>query len=203
MYTSIRAASKTLTNLLLTSFQADLNLASLFGAAGSMQVSLATPEEMSQGSINGLSVWLYRIVRDEEHVNDPPLRIAYNLLQPPPLPLRLHYLLTPLANGPAGTGPLTEQLLMGKTLQVLHDHPKLRGADLQDDLIGAPVELYVRLESLNLQEIYEIWNALEISYRLSVSYEVSVVNIDAAVQPQRVSPVLAARPDFAQIVGSS
>ena len=39
------------------------------------------------------------------------------------------------------------------------------------------MELKVRLEPLTLEEITRVWEALEGSYQLSVSYEVSVVNI--------------------------
>jgi hypothetical protein len=47
-------------------------------------------------SREGISLWLYRIVRDSERLNDPPLRISSDAVKPPPLPLRLHYLITPI-----------------------------------------------------------------------------------------------------------
>ena len=44
----------------------------------------------------GLSLWLYRVLRDDMRLNDPPERLAPTLFRAPPLPLRLHYLITPV-----------------------------------------------------------------------------------------------------------
>jgi hypothetical protein len=201
MYTALRATSRTLSKLLTDEFGADPNLAPFFGAAGTMQVSLSTPQQMVDATIQGLSVWLYRVVRDEERLNDPEERLGPGLVGSPPLPLRLHFLMTPISNAPKASGTEMEQLILGKTLQVFNDRPCLRGTDLQDDLSGTDAVLYVRLEPLSLQEIYQIWDALEGSYRLSVSYEVSLVDIDSAAEPRPVSPVTVALPEYAQVVG--
>src|SRR5262249_9420889 len=155
-------------------FRADSLLRGFF--SGGMVVSLNTPQEMNEKPTEGLSVWLYRILRDDQRLNDPPLRISATELQPPPLPLRLHYFMTPVTNRRTGN-PETEQLILGKVLQLFHGHPVLRGADLRGEFIGTEVELKARLEPLSLEEITRVWEALEGSYQLSVSYEVSVVNI--------------------------
>jgi hypothetical protein len=42
---------------------------------------------------------------------------------------------------------------------------------------------------LSIDEIGQIWQALEGPYLLSVSYEVAVVDVDAALQPVLVAPV--------------
>lgn len=202
MYTALRATSLTLASHLRQRLQADPTLALLFdpGLGGTMVVTLSTPQEMMRANVEGLSVWLYRLLRDEERLNVPPERIAPNLLRHPPLPVRLHYLLTPLINAQAAGGPQTEQVVLGKVLQAFHDHPVLRGTDLQDDLSGTDAELRVRLESLSLEEITRVWDALNRSYQLSVSYEVSTVNIYSAIEPERVSPVLVALPEHGEIV---
>ena len=69
MYTALRATSRTLSKFLETSFLADPLLSGFFG--GGMVVSLATPQEMNEKPAEGLSVWLYRIIRDEQRLNDP------------------------------------------------------------------------------------------------------------------------------------
>lgn len=198
MSTVLRATSKTIANQLQSRFQADPNLGSLFGPPGTMQVSLNSPQQMAVANTQGLSVWMYRIVRDEERLNDPDLRPGPGFLQSPPLPLRLHYLMTPITSTAANAA--TAQLIMGKVLQVLNDQTSLRGTDLQDELSGTDTVLNLRLEPLSLQEIYQIWDALEGSYRLSVSYEVSAVDIPAGSAPQPFSPVLVASPEYSQIV---
>ena len=80
MYTALRATSRTLAKFLETKFQADPLLSGFFG--GGMVVSLATPQEMNEKPAEGLSVWLYRIIRDEQRLNDPPVRISVSELQP-------------------------------------------------------------------------------------------------------------------------
>jgi hypothetical protein len=172
-----------------------------FFSGGGMVVSLNTPQEMTERPAEGLSVWLYRIIRDDQRLNDPPLRISATELQQPPLPLRLHYLITPVTNERTGD-PETEQLILGKVLQLLHSHPVLRGMDLRGEFAGTETELKIRLEPLTLEEIARVWEALEGSYQLSVSYEVSVVNIMPELEPERISPVEIAMPEYGLIVSS-
>lgn len=199
MYTALRATSRTLAKFLESKFQADPLLSGFFG--GGMVVTLNTPQEMNAKPAEGLSVWLYRIIRDEQRLNDPPVRISPTELRPPPLPVRLHYLMTPVTNEQSGD-PETEQLILGKVLQLFHSHPVLGGADLQAEFTGTEVELRVRLEPLMLEEITRIWEALEGSYQLSVSYEISVVNIMPELEPEQVSPVMITMPEHGVIVSS-
>ena len=65
MNTSLRAASLTLRELLREHLSLDPNLKDFFGQAGPMVVTLLTHEELSASKDEGLSVWLYRIERDE------------------------------------------------------------------------------------------------------------------------------------------
>jgi hypothetical protein len=158
-------------------------------------------EEMKQ---EGLSVWLYRIDRDEMRLNRPDERISATLLRRPPLPLRLHYLMTPVTfKGAHGGAPDVEQKIMGRVLQALHTKPILMGADLADsDFEGTDTELHVHLEALALDELSRVWEALEGSFQLAVSYEVTVVNVDADLEPEHIAPVEIMLPEMALIVGA-
>ena len=73
-------------------------------------------------------------------------------------------------------------------MQVLYDHSTFSGADLQGDLSGTHLQLTTRLESMSLEDITKVWYALERSYELSVSYEVTVVYIDSELM-ESVTPV--------------
>jgi Pvc16 N-terminal domain len=199
MYTALRATSRTLAKFLESKFQADPLLSGLFG--GGMVVSLNTPQEMNEKPAEGLSIWLYRIIRDDQRLNEPPVRVSATELQASPLPVRLHYLMTPVTNEQTGD-PETEQLILGKVLQLFHSQSVLRGTDLQAEFSGTEVELKVRLEPLTLEEITRVWEALEGSYQLSVSYEVSIVNIMPELKPERVTPVEIAMPEYGLIVPS-
>jgi len=200
MYTALRATSQTIRKFIEARFQADSLLSSFFSGGG-MVVSLSTPEEMNEKPAEGLSIWLYRVIRDDQRLNDPPVRLSPTELLPPPLPLRLHYLITPVTSQRFGD-PETEQIILGKVLQVFYSHPILRGIDLQAEFSGTEVELRMRLEPMSLEEITRVWEGLEGSYQLSVSYEVSVVNITPECEPERVAPVEIALPEYDLIVGA-
>jgi hypothetical protein len=202
MYTSLRATSRTILQYVLGQFQADNVLGPLFGGAGTMQVSLQSPPQMTEANTQGLSAWLYRVARDEDRLNAPDVRVGLNGVRPPPLPLRVHYLMTPISADTTSAGRETEQVIMGRVLQVFNDHPILRGTDLQDDFVGTDTVLHVRLEPLSLQDVYDIWDALEGAYRLSISYEVSIVKIDSGAQPTPVSPVVVVQPEYGRIVST-
>jgi Pvc16 N-terminal domain len=194
--------SETLRSLLETVLAADVGpggLAGFFGGANT-EVSIATPEEMTRLKKQGLSVWLYRVVRDEARLNDPPtvrpLSGGGVELVAPPLPLRLHYLMTPLAP----KAPDTEQKILGRVLQAFHARSILSGALLRGNLTGTDAEIHVRLETMSLDEISRVWEALEGSYQLSVSYEVSLAMIESTALPLRPSLVESVRRDSALIL---
>jgi hypothetical protein len=193
MFQALNATSTTLADYLQTSIDGD----PFFGTPGhpwrdrNMHVRLQTPAElMANDGEEGVSFWLYRVVRDEERTNDPARRISPTQLRPPPLPVRLHYLVTPITNRVNAGDPDTEQYALGKIMQLFHSKPSFRGADLRGQFAGTEAELFVRLETLSLEEITRVWEGLSGSYQLSVSYEVTFVDIDAALEPQSITPVL-------------
>ena len=191
MTIAIRATSRTLADFLQAAFESDPDLGTLFASPGIMRVYLNTPAEMSE-TRTGLSVWLYRVTGDESTQNRPPERISPTGTQPAPLPVRLHYLLAPVTSTHLDDAPETEQLIFGKALQVLHDHPILSGVDLKDDLEGTQAVVTARLETLAIDELAQIWDALATSYRTSVSYEVTVgdgINAPTRREPSPPVPV--------------
>ncbi len=203
MYTILAATSETLRQLLLDAMATDVGpsgLAAFF--TGQTTVSLETPQQMVSAGRQGLSVWLYRVARDESRLNEPPFRRTLPTgqveLVPPPLPIRLHYLLTPLAQ----SNPDTEQRILGRALQLFHTHPIVAGSMLRAELAGTDAEIHVHLEALNIEEITRVWEALEGSYQLAVSYEVTLANIESGADPLIASIVESARVHTAVIVGS-
>ena len=203
MYTRILSTSQSLAGLLLRRFVADVaDLGTFFGGgAAAGNVYLSTPQELTGKS--GLSLWLYRVSRDDTRLNDPPrLRpLASGQIEvvPPPLPLRLHYLMTPLAKDQ----PELEQRILGAVLQAFYSTPILSGSDLAGDFAGTRAQIYVRLEALSLDETARVWEALSSSFQLCVSYEVTLANIDSAVLPQREALVESVHPRMAQLVGEA
>jgi hypothetical protein len=182
MFTHILAASLTLQGVLQRSFRADPGLAHMFDPAqsGNANVSLATPDDMEAAGDIGISMWLYRLIRDEQTLNQPPRHMTPNLIRREPLPLRAHYLMTPIITGKADKPAPEAEQLIGRVLQTFHDEPLISGPDLAGSYEGPAVELAVRPETLGLDETGRIWKGPERSYQLSISYEVAIVVIGSA-----------------------
>lgn len=201
MFQALRATTETLQSFLLPRLKE--SLPELFDGEeeGSFELSPQTPESMQEKNVLGVSLWLYRIVRDEHRYNDPHRRVSDNELQKRALPVRLHYLVTPRA-GEDQKKLILEQEILGRILQAFHDEPKITGTRLSGDFAGTGVELTVRLEPMTLEEITRVWDALDASYKLSVSYEVSVVFVESGLPPRRIAPVEDVVPRYAITIGS-
>jgi len=94
-----------------------------------------------------------------------------------PLGLCLHYMVTAWAGDRR-----TEQRLLGRVLQVLYDDAVLDGLALLGVLAGTPAKLQLSLAQIDLENRARIWAAIGQTYRLSVNYEVRVVNVDAETE---------------------
>jgi len=198
MNTAIRATSLTLRDLVTQKLRRDVNLRNFFDPAlgGAMEVSLLAPEDLETAGHEGVCLWLYRIERDDQTLNQP-RRATLDGVVNRPLPLRVHYLTVPVIDiQHRADGPELEQNILGAVLQTFHDHATLRGADLQGDLAGSSQEIHVRLESLDLDQTSRMWEALNHAFQLCISYEVAVVPIDSALEPFNAPRVDAVVPEY-------
>lgn len=101
----------------------------------------------------------------------------------PPMALLLRYLLTPWGGTEAA-----RHTVVGRAMQTLYDNPILSGPQLVGSLAADNQALKITLSPLSLEERTRVWHAVQRPYRLSVSYEVRVVNLDTEVS-ERVRPV--------------
>jgi hypothetical protein len=136
-------------------------------------IDLRSPKEIAAppGDKKILSFWLYRVGRFDELENAPPVLRLDGRLERAPLPLVLHYLMTPIAND-----ELNRHQLLGLAMRVLHDQAQVGPEFLRPDLLGdidPPIGLH--LEQQSFEETGKIWHALHEPYRLSVSYLVQYV----------------------------
>lgn len=100
-------------------------------------------------------------------------------LQAPPFGLTLHYLLTPY-----GPTQVEIQRTLGELMRVLHDRPVLQRGDplLAPALSDITEELRIVPHSLPFSELLDLWRSFgERAFRLSATYEVSVIVIDSAI----------------------
>jgi len=187
-FSAISAVSLTLRDLLHT------NITLATGVLNGIGIDLRSPKEMQEAGAIGVSVWLYKVSRLAEMLNEPPERRGPNQLQRAPLPIQLYYLITPLLDEPT-----TRHTVLGRVLQVFHDNAILRGTDLQGVLAGTAEQLRVNMEALTIEELSLVWEALAEPYQLSVTYQVQVVKIDSDLEPLRMGPVLERDIQYSQI----
>ena len=123
-----------------------------------------------------LTIFLFEVGEDPSARNHARVRETTppNLsVKKPPIALLLRYLLTPWGGDTA-----TEQKILGITLQTLYNNAILSGPDLKGALNPTDAALKVTLSPLSLEERTKVWQAVQKPYRLSLSYEVRVVNLD-------------------------
>ena len=155
---------------------------------------------MHEKGPEGISLWLYRVIRDDQRLNDPPLRPIRTAPADPSAPA-VDFLVTPLTNRDHEGDPEDGALPTGQGAAGLSQPADRAGGRLKEQLAGTDTELHVRLESMSLDEITKVWEALEGSYQLCVSYEVSVVEVASDLEPEAVTPVTIALPEFSVITG--
>ncbi len=140
-----------------------------------------------------LTIFLFEVGEDPSARNRARVRETEppNLrIRKPPMALLLRYLLTTW-----GGDQSTEQKILGRTMQALYDKAILSGLDLQGVLQNTDEALKVTLSPLSLEERTRVWHAVQKPYRLSISYEVRVVNLDSA-EAISLTPVTRRTADF-------
>jgi Pvc16 N-terminal domain len=181
-YLVIAKVSQRLRSLLWEDFRQDPVITQYVSALE--DIVFTNPVETARQSANRLSLWLYQITENEFVKNQPLLRAERNgdrgvraTAQFLPLALNLFYLVTPFATVGAPDPP-ADQILLGKTMQVLYDNAVilLRDPTPQETVME---ELRVIFCRLTLEELTRIWEALQEPYRLSVCYQVRVTRIDS------------------------
>ncbi|MBC7983329.1 MAG: DUF4255 domain-containing protein [Candidatus Obscuribacterales bacterium] len=179
--TAIGMVSETLRDLLIGEMLVDAGVG----------VTLLAPDE--SGPARRINLFLYKVVesphfknKDWEVSRTNPTRIA-----PPPLTLNLHYLLTAYAPNDADTGNANAHEILGEAMRVLHQFPTPPATYVADGLADARESLKIMHNAIDIDEITKIWSTFGQPYRLSVVYEVAVVQLDqspegAADMPPRI-----------------
>jgi Pvc16 N-terminal domain len=163
--------------------------------ASLFDVSLKSPadEVIRQGMKPKVNLFLYRVTENAFARNQEKQALGPDLLEYPPLWLNVGFLLTPFAED-----KLDELRVLGEAMRVLHDNSIVSGAALKGALENTSEELQVHLCQFSLEQVAQIWTALDKAYRLSVCYEVRTVFIDSLLQLP-VSRVLDVDTRFSQL----
>ncbi len=163
-----------------------------------VQISFESPRELRETRAGPvISLWLYRVAKDGFTLNRPRERaaLAFNKFPRFPIPLTLCYLVTPLADSPE-----REQLMMGRILQTFSDHSIIPVPTIHGGFDSSTPEFRLSLETLSLEELMRVWDALQEPYQLSVSYQVQLVTIDSRHEADVHAPVVSKRTTYSQIV---
>ena len=133
-----------------------------------------------------LTLYLYRITLNAHARN---IRRSTGASgQGVPLSVDLHYLLTAWADSAQ-----EEHTTLAWAMRELYMHPVLDAAALNAEADWDPADaIQIAPSELNLEDMLRIWEALEPSYRLSVSYIARLVRVDPDKTPDQ-QPVVATR----------
>jgi hypothetical protein len=139
-------------------------------------ITLSPPSDEMSGSPR-LSLYLYHIELDGHLRNQSKLADGSTALRFPPLAIQLRYLITPLDNEES-----QNHLMLGRILQHFHDQPylsSLNGIPLDNSYGGNSSQLRINFETLSMEQLSQVWNALNTGYRLSIAYVIRIVTIDS------------------------
>ncbi|HET7461539.1 MAG TPA: DUF4255 domain-containing protein [Longimicrobium sp.] len=176
--TAIGRVSESLRNLLL----GEMSL------APTVPVTILGPDET--GGARRINLFLYRVQENPflRNADWQPSPSNPGQLVPPPLSLRLFYLLTPYASNDSNLGNATVHEILGEAMRVFHEFPVVPAEYLAGDLDDAREELRITPNGVNMEELGQIWSTFQQPFRLSVLYEVSVVQLDLSSAAQRTVP---------------
>lgn len=132
-----------------------------------------------------LTLFLFDIIEDPSARNR--ARVRETLpdrvrIRKPKITLLLRYMITAwVADLNEFPFPYTDQLILGRVTLTLYEKPIIAGPDLFGaSLAGGTEVIKVTMVPLMLEERTRVWEALQKPYRLSLVYEVRVINIDTA-----------------------
>jgi uncharacterized protein DUF4255/IPT/TIG domain-containing protein len=196
-YLAIGAVTSAMAELL----NKKLNKPPLLGSGTTFRVTILPPDDDRVSADNGLNLFLYKISESPfarnmnwrgDRSNPPGDR--------PPLAVTLHYLVTAYSKKTdSARDDITAHQLLGNAMAVLHEYPVLN--DIHDGDFDADVDAQFAPElrdsfekvkisplPISMEEFSKIWTGRSKAYRLSVAYEVSLVEIGPLATPAQPAP---------------
>lgn len=156
-----------------------------------VSVTILAPDE-SGNSTRRINLFLYKVMENIGLKNlDWQVR-ADNTgqLVPPPLSLNLYYLMTAYAPNDGQTGNSSAHEILGDAMRVFYENAIVPIEHLDEGLEDAREQIKIMQTNFNMEELSQVWNTSGVPFRLSVMYEVSVVQLDMLTARERA---LAAR----------
>lgn len=139
-------------------------------------------------STSRLNLYLYYVKENAAFKNRPYIQTFANdpLLTFPPLSLCLFYLMTPyIDDDTLADKQLPLQRLLGAAMRVMQEYSIVPDAYLAPYSLSKNIEGFkITINPLSFDDISKIWTSLYESLKLSVSYEVSVIQIASSTLPE-------------------
>jgi hypothetical protein len=192
-YDVVAAVSETLETLLTA------GLGTLSPAPIAQVVDLLQPVSSSTARV---TLFLYEIVEDPSARNRS-ARVTPSGTTPgetldisrPPMALLLRYLMTPW-----GGDWQTDQKIIGRVLQIFYDKAIIAGPDLKGVLTNTSDAIKMTLAPISLEDRTRVWYSVQQPYRLSLTYEARVINLDA-ITSRTTKPVRSSERERAEPIG--
>lgn len=150
-----------------------------------VNVTILAPDE--PGGNRRINLFLYK-VQENPFLKNMDWQVrpgAPTQLIPPPLSLTLYYLLTPYSQNDPQTGNAAAHEILGEAMRVFYENPIVPETYLVLGLQDSRERLKIALNSLDLDELGRVWATFTEPFRLSVLYEISVVQLDMLTESER------------------
>ena len=174
--TAVGLVSESLRNLLLS----EMSL------SPAVPVTILAPDE--GGGDKRINLFLYKVQENTILKNmDWQVKPGEpDRLVPPPLSLNLFYLMTAYASNDPQTGNSTAHAILGDAMRVFYENAIVPQDHLLEGLKDSRERVKIMMNTLDLEELSRVWSTFTQPFRLSVLYEVSVVQLDMLSHNERV-----------------
>lgn len=173
--TAIGMVSESLRNLLLGEMR----------LTPPVRVTILAPDE--GGGNRRINLFLYKVQENAalKNMDWQVKRGEPTQLVPPPLSLNLFYLITPYAANDAQTGNAAAHEFLGEAMRVFYENPIVPQVYLAAGLQDAREQIKIIQNTLDIEELSQVWGTFTQPFRLSVLYEISVVQLDMLTESER------------------
>lgn len=173
--TAIGMVSESLRNLLVGEMTLD----------SAVDVTILAPDEA--GGNRRVNLFLYK-VQENPTLKNLDWQVKQGeptQLVPPPLSLNLFYLLTSYAPNQGQAGNSAAHEILGEAMRVFYENPIVPQEYLVEGLEDAREQIKIVLNTLDMEELSQVWNTFTKPFRLSALYEISVVQLDMLSESER------------------
>ncbi len=166
--TALGLVSESLRQLLIGEWNLDLR----------PDVTILAPDEAAADP--RINLFLYRIM-ESPFMRNQDWRIkpgSPERITPAPLSVNLYYLMTAYAPTDVQTGNVTAQQMLGEAMRIFFENPGVPRMYLADALHNAAEKIQLIQQPIDMNELGHVWSTFSKPFRLSVGYEVTMIQLD-------------------------